>query len=208
MPALPKGTPPVTRTPDHNHLAALLAIIQHNLRQEILQRLAGQPKAQAYDTDKTTGSHGSDPTATAATTPDRARHDLEAHDAAVDRAYRALLTLAALSDHYLPTHEPSRRTIVNDTKGCHLHERAGIEQHHPARITTDFASVLTEPLREPIPVCRACEDFVRRSTPARVPTTEELVRHNRTGKWSVRTSGKRATVFSAQDIADEWGGAA
>jgi hypothetical protein len=130
----------VTRTPDHTHLAALLACVQLGLRHEIAQHLAGQPRAQHFDGDKTTGGGGSDPTATAATTPDKARHDLEQHDAAIDRAYRALLTLAALSDRYLPTHEPKRRQLIADTKGCALHERAGIEAHHPARCTTDFAS--------------------------------------------------------------------
>ena len=198
----------MTRTPDHTHLAALLACVQLGLRQEIAQHLAGQPRAQHFDGDKTTGGGGSDPTATAATTPDKARHDLEQHDAAIDRAYRALLTLAALSDRYLPTHEPKRRQLIADTKGCALHERAGIEAHHPARCTTDFASVLDQPLRDPIPVCHACQDFVRRTVPARLPTNEELLRHERTGKWSVRTTGKRASVFTAQQIADEWNGAA
>ena len=196
----------MTRTPDHTHLAALLACVQLGLRHEIAQHLAGQPRAQHFDGDKTTGGGGSDPTATAATTPDKARHDLEAHDAAIDRAYRALLTLAALSDRYLPTHEPKRRQLIADTKGCALHERAGIEAHHPARCTTDFASVLDQPLRDPIPVCHACQDFVRRS--GQLPTNEQLIRHERTGKWSQRTTGKRASVFTAQQIADEWNGAA
>ena len=196
----------MTRTPDHTHLAALLACVQLGLRHEIAQHLAGQPKAQHFDGDKTTGGGGSDPTATAATTPDKARHDLEQHDAAIDRAYRALLTLAALSDKYLPAHEPKRRQLIADTKGCALHERAGIEAHHPARCTTDFASVLDQPLRDPIPVCHACQDFVRRS--GQLPTNEQLIRHERTGKWSVRTTGKRASVFTAQQIADEWNGAA
>lgn len=217
----------MTRTPDHSHLAALLACVQLGLRNEIAQHLAGQPKAQHFDGDKTTGGGGSDPTATAAavdvhwvTDPntgrktkvtsitDQAKRDLEQHDAAIDRAYRALLTLAALSDRYLPTHEPKRRQLIADTKGCALHERAGIEAHHPARCTTDFASVLDQPLRDPIPVCHACQDFVRRTVPARLPTNEELLRHERTGKWSVRTTGKRASVFTAQQIADEWNGAA
>ena len=196
----------MTRTPDHTHLAALLACVQLGLRHEIAQHLAGQPRAQHFDGDKTTGGGGSDPTATAATTPDKARHDLEQHDAAINQAYRALLTLAALSDRYLPTHEPKRRQLIADTKGCALHERAGIDNHHPARCTTDFASVLDQPLRDPIPVCHACQDYVRRS--GQLPTNEQLIRHERTGKWSQRTTGKRASVFTAQQIADEWNGAA
>ncbi len=189
--------------PTYAQAMALLNTIQPNLRQAITDQLNGHPRAQAYDTDKTTGGGGSDPTATAAIVPDRARHDLEQHDAAVDRAYRALLCLAALSDKYEPAHEPRRGTIARHTRGCALHERAGVEAHQPARITTDFGSVLTEPLRESIPVCRACEDYTRRHLA--IPTTEQIIRHHRTGKWTQRTSGKRATVFSAQDIADEWG---
>ena len=192
--------------PSLAQIRALLDSVQPDIANAIIDRLNGHPRAQHFDGDKTTGGGGSDPTATAATTPDRARHDLEVHDAAVDRAYRALLTLAALSDRYLPTHEPKRRAIIADTKGCALHERAGIEAHHPARCTTDFASVLDQPLRDPIPVCHACQDFVRRS--GQLPTNEQLIRHERTGKWSQRTTGKRASVFTAQQIVDEWNGAA
>ena len=217
----------MTRTPDHTHLAALLACVQLGLRHEIAQHLAGQPRAQHFDGDKTTGGGGSDPTATAlpvdvkwvtdpttgrktkvTTYTDRAAQDLVTHDKAMLAAWRALDQLAKLSDKYLPAHEPKRRQLIADTKGCALHERAGIEAHHPARCTPDFASVLDQPLRDPIPVCHACQDFVRRTVPARLPTNEELLRHERTGKWSVRTTGKRATVFTAQQIADEWNGAA
>lgn len=197
----------MTRTPDHTHLAALLACVQLGLRQEITNQLAGQPRAQAYDSDKTSGGGGSDPTATAATTPDKARHDLEQHDAAVDRAYRALLCLAALSDKYLPSHEPRRTTMQADTRTCHLHDKAAATtQHHHGKHRTDLGSYLDAPLKDPVHVCAACYEHTRRI--GRLPTTDELVRHDRTGKWAVRTSGKRATVFSAQDIADEWGGAA
>lgn len=195
--------------PSLHQIRALLDSVQPDIANAIIDRLNGHPKAQAYDGDRTTNGDGpSDPTANAAITPDQARADLAKLEAAIVRAYRALLTLAALSDRYLPTHEPKRRQLIADTKGCALHERAGIEAHHPARCTTDFASVLDQPLRDPIPVCHACQDFVRRTVPARLPTNEELLRHERTGKWSVRTTGKRASVFTAQQIADEWNGAA
>lgn len=110
--------------------------------------------------------------------------------------------LAALQNKYLPAHEPRRNTIHAETRGCQLHERAGVEEHQPARVTTDFASVLPTPLREPIPVCRACQDYTRRHQT--LPTPEQVIRHHRTGKWTQRTTGRRATVFSAQQIADEW----
>lgn len=191
----------MTRTPDHTHLAALLAYVQLGLRNEIAQHLAGQPKAQHFDGDRTSGGGGGDPTANAATSPDRARRDLEAHDAAVDRAYRALLTLAALSDHYLPSHEPSRRVLLNETKGCAWHEQAGVEQHQHVWRTTDAGF-----LKEPVPLCRPCYQYAH--THGERPTNEQIIRHERTGKWTQRTNGKRATVFSARDIADEWHGAA
>ena len=186
--------------PSLHQIRALLDSIQPDIHRAIADQLAGHPKAQAYDTDKTTGSHGSDPTATAATTPDRARADLAKLEAATVRAYTALLCIAALSDHYQPSHEPRRGDIARDTRGCTLHERAGVEQHQPARVTTDFASVLTEPLREPIPVCRACEDYTRRHLA--IPTNEQIIRHHRTGKWTQRTTGKRAAVFTVANVAD------
>lgn len=187
--------------PDQAHLAALIAIVQNNLRATIVEHLNGQPRAQAYDSDRTSSGAGpSDPTYTAAVTPDRARTDLELHDQAVDRAYRALLTLAGLSDKYIPTHEPRRGTMQADTKGCTLHDRAGITEHQPAKHCTDFASVLTTPLRQPIDVCLACYNQTRAT--GQLPTTEELVRHHRTGKWRARTAGKTAAVFTVANVAD------
>lgn len=190
------------RTPDRDLLATLIALVTIQLRTEIVDHLAGHPKAQHFDDDRTTTSATSDPTGTTATTPDQAATDLARHDNAIDQAYRCLLTLAALQNKYLPAHEPRRNTIHAETRGCQLHERAGVEEHQPARVTTDFASVLPTPLREPIPVCRACQDYTRRHQT--LPTPEQVIRHHRTGKWTQRTTGRRATVFSAQQIADEW----
>ena len=181
--------------PSYAQAMALLNTIQPNLRAAIADQLAGQPRAQAYDTDKTTGGGGSDPTATAAITPDRARHDLEQYTAAVVRIYTAAMCLAHLSDHYLPSHEPRRGTIARDTRGCVLHDRAGITEHQPAARRTDFGTVLPEPLKDPLDVCQACYDHVR--TYAKLPTNEELVRHHRTGKWTARVSG----AFSVESIA-------
>lgn len=179
----------------------------HQLRHELEQLQPGQPRAQAYDTDRTTSGQGpADPTFNAATTPSTAAADLATYDRLIDQMYRTCMGLAHLADRHVPTHEPNRRTITADTRGCALHERAGVEQHHPARVTTDFASVLDTPLRDPIPVCHACQDFTRRH--GAVPTNEQIIRHNRTGKWTQRTTGKRTTVFSARDIANEWDGAA
>jgi hypothetical protein len=189
--------------PSLHQIRALLDSVQPDIANAIIDRLNGHPRAQAYDGDRTTNGDGpSDPTANAAITPDQARADLAKLEGAVVRAYTALLCVAALSDRYQPTHEPRRGTIARDTRGCTLHDRAGITEHQPARITTDFASVLTEPLKAPIPVCRACEDYTRRHLA--IPTTEQIIRHHRTGKWTQRTSGKRTAAFSPTAIADEW----
>lgn len=206
--------------PSLHQIRALLDSVQPDIANAIIDRLNGHPRAQAYDGDRTTNGDGpSDPTANAAgvdvcwvidrttgrkvkrtTYTDDARADLALLEAAVVRAYTALLCVAALSDKYQPAHEPRRGTIARDTRGCALHERAGVEAHQPARITTDFASVLTEPLREPIPVCRACEDYTRRHLAT--PTAEQIIRHHRTGKWTQRTTGKRDAVFTVANIAD------
>lgn len=201
--------------PSLAQIRALLDSIQPDIHRAIADQLAGHPRAQAYDTDKTTGSHGSDPTVTAAKvdgygwtgdkpgkgtidkrTGDRAAHDLAQLEAATVRAYTALLCVAALSDHYQPSHEPRRADIDRDTRGCALHLRAGIETHHPAARRTDFGTVLPQPLKDPLDCCQSCYDFVR--TNHTLPTNEELVRHARTGKWKGRnTTG----VFSVQSIA-------
>lgn len=199
----------MTRNPTlHQALAILGTITPDTLRNEIHQGLPGHPKGTSYDTDRTSSGQGpADPTANAATTPNRNAHDLAHYETAIVRIYTAALTLAALQDHYCPSHEPRRNTMQADTRSCHLHDRASATtQHHHGKHRTDLGSYLDTPLKDPVHVCAACYEHTRRI--GRLPTTDELVRHDRTGKWSARTTGKRATVYSARDIADEWGGAA
>ena len=181
--------------PTYAQAMALLNTVQPNLRQAITDQLAGHPRAQAYDTDKTTGGGGSDPTATAAIVPDRARHDLEQYTAAITRIYTAAMCLAHLSDHYEPSHEPRKVDVQRATRGCTLHLRAGIDAHVPAVRRTDFGTVLAEPLKDPVDVCQACYDQVRNTRG--LPTNEEIVRHHRTGKWK----GRVASTWSVESIA-------
>lgn len=182
--------------PDQAHLAALIAIIQHNLRNTIVEHLNGQPRAQAYDSDRTSSGAGpSDPTYTAAVTPDRARTDLELHDQAADRAYRALLTLAGLSDKYLPTHEPRRGTMLAETRGCLWHQQAGVEKHEPAWRTSDCGF-----LNDAVPLCRPCHQYAHEHGTR--PTNEQIIRHARGKGWTQRTTGKRTTAFSVEQVAD------
>lgn len=158
------------------HIPALL--------NDLYDNLPGHPRAQAFDTDRTTSGQGpADPTANAATTPNRAADHLK-------RLHTALAAIIAIQDQWLPIHEPRRGDIRNETRGCELHRRAGIETHQPAYRNTDLASSLHKALTEPLPLCRACIDFAINHQ--RTPTNEELRRHDSTGKWKLRTRGKAA----------------
>lgn len=198
----------MTHTPDTERLRTLLALVAIGLRHAIADQLAAHPKAAAYDSDRTSGGHGGDPTPTAALTRDPARHDLERHDHAIDMAYAALLTLVGLSDKYLPAHQPRRGDLEADTRTCHLHDRANATtQHHHGKHRSDLASFVTPPpFKEPVHVCAPCYEQVRRI--GRLPTNDELIRHDRTGKWAARTTGKREAVWTAANIAKDWEGAA
>ena len=190
-------------TPDLAHIRAILNEISPNIRAAILDHHPGHPRAQAYDSDRTSSGQGpSDPTSATAlagypeghgrdpnTEPNQAKADLVAHDDAIVRAYTALLALAALQQKYAPPHEPRRGTILTETRGCELHRRAGIETHRPAHRSTDLASSLEPKLPQSLPLCMACIDHAR--TYGRIPTPEELRHHDRTGKWKQRTTGKR-----------------
>lgn len=182
--------------PSLHQIRALLDAIQPDIATAIIDRLNGHPRAQAYDSDRTTNGDGpSDPTANAAITPDQARADLAKLEAAVVRAYTSLLCVAALSDRYQPAHAIPRKRLAAETKGCTLHIRAGVEEHRQAYRTTDLADVLDTALKEPLPVCRWCYDFPRRLHPTtgvplgRIPTNEEIRVYERTGR--VRLHAKR-----------------
>lgn len=191
----------MTRTPDPDQLAVLLALVANNLRHEIAQHLAAHPHGTAYDNAHTTGGAGSDPTVTAALANDPARHDLAAYDDAGKTLHRNLLIWLSLSEKYLPARQPRRATIAADTRPCHLHDRAGATtQHHQGAHRTDLGSFLDKPLPQPADVCEACYQFARRA--GRVPTNDELVRHDRSGRWSLRST--RTSVFSAEQIVGEW----
>ena len=178
-------------TPD---LAQALQLLNHYnvraLKAELEALQPGQPRAQAYDTDRTTSGQGpSDPTCSAAINPSAAAADLAAYHRHIDQLYRTCMGLAALADRHMPTHEPRRGTILTETRGCELHRRAGIETHRPAHRSTDLASSLEPKLPQSLPLCMACIDHAR--TYGRIPTPEELRHHDRTGKWKQRTTGKR-----------------
>lgn len=170
----------------------------HQLRAELLALQPGTPRAQAFDTERTTSGQGpTDPTGTAATTPNSAAADLVAYQRHVNALYRTCMALAALADRHLPTHEPQRTTIQHDTRGCHWHQQAGVEMHQPVWRTSDCGF-----LTKPVPLCRPCWEYAHRT--GQRPTVEQIIRHSKGKGWTQRTAGKRTAVFTVDNISN-WG---
>jgi len=182
-------------------IAHLLAILDgmdwRALEADLDNNQPGQPRAASLEPSR---GHGiSDPTGDTATSAGPDHHAIYRRH--VDAAYRALLAIAVLAEARTPTHQPRRATIAADTRGCTLHERAGATaQHHQGAHRTDLGSFLAKPLPQPADVCEACYQFARRA--GRLPTSDELVRHDRSGRWSLRST--RASVFSVDQIVGEW----
>lgn len=190
------------KPPTIAHLLAILNGIDYRaLEAELDNDRRGAPRAASLEPQR---GHGvSDPVGEAAT--HGVDHEETDHHAIyrrhIDAAYRAVLVIAALAEARTPTHQPRRATIAADTRPCHLHDRAGATtQHHQGAHRTDLGSFLDKPLPQPADVCEACYQFARRA--GRVPTNDELVRHDRSGRWSLRST--RTSVFSAEQIVGEW----
>lgn len=195
------------KPPTIAHLLAILdGIDWRALEADLDANQPGQPRAASLEPSR---GHGvSDPTGETATRDTTDHHAIYRRH--VDAAYRALLAIAVLAEARTPTHQPRRSAIAAETRGCTLHERAGVEAHRQAYRATDFADVLDAPLREPIPVCRWCWDFPRRTHPdgdqlGRVPTNEEILTYERTGKLRLKARAKRPT-WTATNIAGDWTG--
>lgn len=186
------------KPPTIAHLLAILdGIDWRALEADLDANQPGQPRAASLEPSR---GHGvSDPTGETATNPTPDHHAIYRRH--VDAAYRALLAIAVLAEARTPTHQPRRSTIAAETRGCTLHERAGATtQHHQGAHRTDLGSFLDKPLARPADVCEACYQFTRRA--GRLPTGDELVRHDRSGRWSLRST--RASVFSVDQIVGEW----
>lgn len=186
------------KPPTVAHLLAILNGIDYRaLEAELDNDRRGAPRAASLEPQR---GHGvSDPVGEAATHPGPDHHAIYRRH--IDAAYRAVLAIAALAEARTPTHQPRRATIAADTRPCHLHDRAGATtQHHQGAHRTDLGSFLDKPLPQPADVCEACYQFARRA--GRVPTNDELLRHDRSGRWSLRST--RASVFSAEQIVGEW----
>lgn len=197
-------------TPDLAHLRALLDAIPPHLLDAIRDHHPGHPRAQAYDTDRTSSGLGhADPTPAAALAgwpdhpkdgtppkpdpdhePHQAKADLATIRAAIDRAHTALLTIRAVQQRYIPDHEPPRNPPPPPApRACALHIRAGLPPK-PVHSTTNMARHLDPPFPEPTPLCEPCYDFIRNHR--RQPNRAELVHHDRTGTWKLRVRGRVA----------------
>jgi len=179
----------MTRPPTLHHITAILGTIDYDaLRADIDLHLPGPRTANLEPTRSNGNTDAGEPT------PDetRAMQHQAMLEAAVVRAYTALMSIADLQARRIPTHEVKRTTLTAETRGCAWHTQAGVEQHQPVWRNSDCGF-----LPQPIPLCRACYEFAHAH--AEKPTVEQLIRHNRTGKWFQRTNPKKHH-FSVDDI--------
>ena len=177
------------------------------LRQAIEDNLAGQPRAQSYDTSTGSGSvwcwthereaavcHRNDemcdgeamatidPTGEAAVSGDKARAD----QTELARLEKILIDttdrLARLADRYLPDRLPTgadrAKLATPGEPGCHWCETQAKTWAPP---TTKEASTVAGNLPSPVLCCRSHYDFIR--TIGRAPTPAETQSFHRKGRW-------------------------
>lgn len=187
-------------SPTQIQIATLLASLNlAALEQAIRDAQPGQPGGTSYDPRTTNGQGPADPTGDAASRAvdsHAGSSDLVLFTKLRDQTYTGLLGLIALREAHTPNHARPRTWAKAETKGCALHIRAGVEAHREARFTTDFADVMDSPLKDPVPVCRWCYDFPRRIHPdgdpiARLPTKEEIVTYENTGRLRLKARPKK-----------------
>lgn len=115
-------------------------------------------------------------------------------DAAIVRAYTAVLAIANVQRVRLPRHQPRRTTLIAETKGCTWCQQAGITEHQPVWRTSDCGF-----LTHPVPLGRPCYEYAMAH--GERPSNEQIIRHHRTGKWTQRINPK-ARNFSVEQVAD------
>lgn len=158
----------------------------------IRDAMAGQPGAQALQSDRTTGfttvsdedgfpvPSVSDPTGEAAIRFDRARHDLRQLDRLLQQAHRAVDDIRRLVHTYTPrpATECERRQVEQDNDpGCQSCSRTevtrGVARWEPVwKANRNPGGVLTNPLD----LCAWCYRWVE--TVGRLPTPDELALHH------------------------------
>lgn len=188
----------MTQRPSQHQLAVLLGCLNlAALEAAIRDAQPGQPGGTNYDAAGTSGQGPADPTAAAALSTAKAVGHLALFTKKRDEAYACLLELAWLSNLYIPDNARPRSMAKAETPGCVLHQRAGVEAHRPKYRSTNYADVMDKPpFKDPVPVCRWCWDFPRRLHPdgdpiGRLPTPEEILTYERTGKLRLKARPKR-----------------
>lgn len=153
----------------------------HTLIQRIRDAMNGQPKAANYDTDRVSGHTSSDPTATAALTPDPAANDYRQLQHQMAQARRALEHAITILHTYTPRppteHERQRMATVNEPH-CESCARVEVAKGIPRWELpfTQEKTTVTGLLAEPAWLCRWCWDHV--SMTGCKPSTDELDQHH------------------------------
>ena len=153
----------------------------HTLIERIKDAMNGQPRAANYDTDRVAGHTSSDPTATAALTPDPAAIDLRQLQHQMTQARRVLEHAITILHTYTPRppteHERQRMATANEPhcESCARVEVAkGIPRWEPP--LTQEKTTVTDLLGEPAWLCRWCWEHV--SMTGHKPSTDELEQHH------------------------------
>lgn len=146
-----------------------------DLLSAVAEDMNGQPSAQNFDSDRTTGHTTvtdddgmtmpavSDPTGEAATSPDKARHDRRAIERWARGLDRSHGTFSDLEGRYLRPASPTDRAASSEAgePGCQSCARIarsdGAPHWSPPHVE---ASTVKGNLAEPHRLCRWCYDFV------------------------------------------------
>lgn len=185
----------MTRPPTLAQALAILGEIDYQaLAADIELHLPSARTASLDPTRSSGNTSANEPTASER----RAMQHQDIIEAAIVRIYTAALSISNIQRERKPTRDPGRTAPKNPPAGCKLHTEA---TGHPGKryTSTDFGNHITkivdgetvaDPLPNAIPVCSLCYEFVRYHH--RLPTPDEIKRHERTGKWVIRVKPRAA----------------
>lgn len=168
-------------------VAAHMAVVDRDGRtvlHRMIDAMAGQPRAQSYDSDRVSGLGASDPTATAALSGDVARADYDQLRRELRHAARSAERAMRILAVYTPRHphEHERRETAN-ANAPHCESCARIEINQGVAWWSEPLTVerttVNGTLSDPMWLCRWCWEHVDER--GCKPTEEEL-EQRRAGK--------------------------
>lgn len=166
--------------PSIDQLRALLGTIDYRaLAADIALDMPGAPAASL----EPARGGGTQPDNHATRDQRQAMADTAAIEAAVTRAYTAVMSVAAIQARRLPTREAGRTEPPPQPKACKLHMLATGKVHEVWR-TSDMANHLAQPFTEPTPLCLVCFEAIRYY--GVVPDKASIIAHERTGRWGLK----------------------